>query len=186
MSQHKGRCTCASSPKTSQGILTLEAGFRNVLSPRNRLPLSPPLGAKGPFFVCLFVPRTPRGPGGGGGASPGTLGRCGSIGGRMVLEEPLLDVTEACRTGVRKDYHQPGWRSSRPKTWPSPICGRQDDNFERQEAFRSEMDRNEKNGLDTEAAGVMAAAGSGRTRWIRTGATWAVGGRCTAAGPTHL
>ena len=54
----------------------------------------------------------------------------------MGLEESPhcpFDVMEACRTGVRRDYHQPGWESSRPTTWPSPIRDWQDDNFERQE-----------------------------------------------------
>ena len=54
----------------------------------------------------------------------------------MGLEEPPhcpFDVMEACRTGVRRDSHQPGWRSSRPTAWPSPFRDRQDDGFERQE-----------------------------------------------------
>ena len=54
----------------------------------------------------------------------------------MGLEESPhcpLDVMEACRTGVRRDSHQPGWKSSRPTAWPSPIRDRQDDNFEQQE-----------------------------------------------------
>ena len=59
-----------------------------------------------------------------------------NIGGWMGLEESPhcpFDVMEACRTGVRRDYHQPGWESSRPTTWPSPIRDRQDDSFEQQE-----------------------------------------------------
>ena len=54
----------------------------------------------------------------------------------MGLEESPhcpFDVMEACRTGVRRDYHQPGWESSRPTAWPSPIRDRQDDSFEQQE-----------------------------------------------------
>ena len=54
----------------------------------------------------------------------------------MGLEESPhcpFDVMEACRTGVRRDYHQPGWESSRPTAWPSPIRDRQDDGFEQQE-----------------------------------------------------
>ena len=50
-----------------------------------------------------------------------------NIGGWMVLAESShcpFDVIEACRTGVRRDLHQPGWRSSRPTTWPSPIKSR--------------------------------------------------------------
>ena len=54
----------------------------------------------------------------------------------MGLEESPhcpFDVMEACRTGVRRDSHQPGWKSSRPTAWPSPIRDRQDDSFEQQE-----------------------------------------------------
>jgi len=54
----------------------------------------------------------------------------------MGLEESPhcpFDVMEACRTGVRRDSHQPGWKSSRPATWPSPIRDRQDNSFEQQE-----------------------------------------------------
>ena len=45
----------------------------------------------------------------------------------MGLEESPhcpFDVMEACRTGVRRDSHQPGWKSSRPAAWPSPIRDR--------------------------------------------------------------
>ena len=45
----------------------------------------------------------------------------------MGLEESPhcpFDVMEACRTGVRRDYHQPGWESSRPTAWPPPIRDR--------------------------------------------------------------
>ena len=41
----------------------------------------------------------------------------------MGLEESPhcpFDVMEACRTGVRRDSHQPGWKCSRPTAWPSP------------------------------------------------------------------
>ena len=41
----------------------------------------------------------------------------------MGLEEPPhcpFDVMEACRTGARRDPHQPGWKCSRPTAWPSP------------------------------------------------------------------
>ena len=50
----------------------------------------------------------------------------------MGLEESPhcpFDVIEACRTSVRRDSHQPGWRISRPTAWPSPIRDRQDDSF---------------------------------------------------------
>ena len=46
----------------------------------------------------------------------------------MGLEEQPhcpFDVMEACPTGVRRDSHQPGWKSSRPTAWPSPIRDRQ-------------------------------------------------------------
>ena len=59
-----------------------------------------------------------------------------NIGGWMGLEESPhcpFDVMEACRTGVRRDSHQPGWKSSRPTAWPSPIRDRQDGSFEQQE-----------------------------------------------------
>jgi len=39
----------------------------------------------------------------------------------------------ACRTGVRRGSHQPGWKSGRPTAWPLPIRDRQDDICRQQE-----------------------------------------------------
>ena len=50
-----------------------------------------------------------------------------------ITSLPVRSLMEACRTGVRRDSHQPGWKSSRPTAWPSPISDRQDDSFEQQE-----------------------------------------------------
>ena len=66
-----------------------------------------------------------RGPSRGQRASSATsTSKLDNKGGWVVLEEPPhcpFDMNDACRTAVRRDFHQPGWKAAalRPGRRPS-------------------------------------------------------------------